>query len=120
MVTDYRIISEDNKVVVYSDGVCAGEIVFPTAVRETIKIEEGILVLLEQQWTNPTKSFQSLLLASFSGEVLWYAELPNAGGADSYVDVRMYGTEISAYSFSGYICTIDRNTGKIVARKFVK
>ncbi len=54
-----------------------------------------------------------------TGEVVWVAEMPERTG-DAYVDARLEGGSLTAWSWSCYRVVIELATGKITERVFTK
>jgi hypothetical protein len=65
------------------------------------------------------KTEGNLACVTLTGEVKWWAELPDTG-RDSYVSIGLSGNSVVAQSRHGYRCDIDPHTGRIVSRTFTK
>lgn len=78
------------------------------------------IVLLDYNAGPGIKQFRNLLAYNVDNTVRWEAELPQTSYVDRYTDAEIIHGELSAYAFSGFSCTIDLDTGRIVERLFVK
>lgn len=79
---------------------------------------EDCIVLLNY-WGNGSR-FQNLLRINSVGSIVWRAILPSDVGADAYVTAKWQSEELLAWSWSGFMATIDISTGKIITQKFTK
>jgi hypothetical protein len=79
---------------------------------------EDCIVLLNY-WENGNR-FQNLLRINSTGSVVWRAMLPSDVGVDSYVRTKWQSGDLLAWSWSGFMVTIDISTGNIITQKFTK
>ena len=79
----------------------------------------GRLVL--RDWSGQSEPYRhNLTLIDSDGEVVWVAELPKLAPPDFFVDVRVDGENIQANTWSCYLVTIERSTGRILDKIFTK
>ena len=98
-------------------------------VKEAVRIDgSNDAVVLSQQHSCPYRS--NLVRCGSTGEVVWRAEYPRDDFGtkvgegelpDNYVRVTLYdGYKLVAWSFSGYLCHLDVESGKLLGQQFVK
>ena len=80
--------------------------------------EDDCIVLLEY-WTNGNR-FNNLLRINSNGSIIWMSELPSDTGVDAYVKANWQSGNLVAWSWSGFMVTIDHRTGKILTKEFKK
>jgi hypothetical protein len=79
----------------------------------------GKLVLYDWISYEGFRSPQNLELHESSGNIIWAAKPPD-DSADCFVRVRLDGDTIVANSFSAWMVTLDKQTGKILTKVFTK
>jgi hypothetical protein len=80
--------------------------------------EEKCVILLDPD-SSSLQRFENLFCIASDGYVVWTAPLPDTHH-DAFVAVRVSERGFIATSYSGYLLTLDRSTGCIIERKFVK
>ncbi len=78
------------------------------------------IVLMEFFEKKSAKRFHNLVAYDFDNNLIWEAELPTDSDADCYTDAEVEDDTLSAFSFSGYRCMIDVETGRILSSSFTK
>ena len=63
--------------------------------------------------------FRNLVRISAGGAVIWRAELPGRTD-DAYVAVRFDGIQLQANTWSGYLVTLDIDSGRVLEATFTK
>lgn len=85
--------------------------------------QTGAIVIVQfDQDCGLDRSFNNVIGLDLFGHKLWTAELP-AGtlvSSDVYVSPAHLRRPVQFVSFSSYICTLDRRTGKILSTEFTK
>ena len=76
-------------------------------------------LLLEDYWEGP-KVFANLSRVREDGTVVWRAAPPLPTSSDSWTQARVEGTEVTAYSWSGFLVRLDLESGQEISREFVK
>jgi hypothetical protein len=79
----------------------------------------GWLVLLHHQSVRG-KRFRNLLYVDSNGLELWRAHLPKDTVPDSFVDVKVEGDSIVAWTWSSYRMVLDAHTGETVRVELTK
>jgi hypothetical protein len=64
-------------------------------------------------------AFANLICLGRDGKRLWQADLPERGRADVYYRISSR-RPLVVNSFSSYKCEIDRATGRIIGKEFMK
>jgi len=64
-------------------------------------------------------AFNNLFAVAARGERVWVAELPESG-TDEYVGIPSRDHPLVASSWSGFRCTLDMATGRILRKVFTK
>jgi hypothetical protein len=80
----------------------------------------NVVALMAFHENTSTKRFENLVAYNVAGQMVWQAELPAGSGADAYTAAEVREDTISAFSFSGYRCTLDSVSGRIVSTLFAK
>ena len=95
---------------------------------EAISGTDDCLVILEFDYAQPPR-FQNLIRCRSTGSIVWRAPLPvesetasgyNGVVGDSYVNLHVLEGEIFATTWSGWRLKLDRESGSILSREFVK
>lgn len=76
-------------------------------------------VVLLNYWERGNR-FQNLLRVTSAGAIVWRARLPSDVGVDAYVRVKWQSGQLLAWSWSGFMSTIDLSTGNIISQEFTK
>jgi hypothetical protein len=63
--------------------------------------------------------FQNLVRISADGSVIWRAQMPTNSSGEAYVQMRVEGEDLVAWSFTGLMVHLDPETGRIRSREFV-
>ena len=103
-------------------------VIMPWPVLDAVEQDDRVFVLFDPDayLLDPTykvmrregaPAVRNLIALAKSGGKLWEAELPES--ADYYYRLTS-GSTLVAYSFSSYMCEIDRNTGAIRNKAFLK
>ena len=79
--------------------------------------DDRVFVLFEPN--SGSGAFANVICVGMDGSRLWVAELPE-GGREDYYYLISTKRPLVVNSFSSYKCEIDRATGKIVSKEFVK
>ena len=89
-----------------------------TQVEKTIQLTLGTIVL------ESPKGFPrgecNLYYVQLDGEILWYAEKPDAQTLYMRVRLNEDGKTISTYTLSGHACDLDLETGKILSQTTIQ
>ena len=88
----------------------------PSMVLEIPDLEDCIVLL--KYWENGNR-FNNLLRINSAGEVVWRAALPATRGVDAYVEASWQSDQLVGWTWSGFMETIDLDTGKILSGTFV-
>ncbi|MCE5323738.1 hypothetical protein LLG46_10550 [bacterium] len=94
----------------------------PFPIKDAFVVGKTIIVLFKQDAADLGKSFQNLIALDSNGSQLWIAALPEVqinGIADAYLQI-VSREPLIVYTWSGYDCTIDIATGKILKQQFTK
>jgi hypothetical protein len=100
---------------VYTRGLYKG---IPIAKAAVLEGEMRCLVLLDPHNRPEQRRFQNLFCISCNGETIWTAPLPETH--DAYAYFRLSGERIMANSYSGFLVTLETNTGRVVDQVFTK
>lgn len=93
----------------------------PRRVHQTVGLPDGSGKLVVFDWSPYTDArLENLVLVDAAGFFVWAAQLPDGTFPDCFVGVRVYGGTLSANTWSGYVVTLDPQTGRILAQHFVK
>jgi hypothetical protein len=90
-----------------------------TVVSVTETPEKVDCIVLLEYWANGNR-FKNLLRIDPNGSIIWEAELPSGTGVDAYVKAEWRSAQLTAWSWSGFMVTIDHEKGSILNKKFVK
>lgn len=96
------------------------DLTFP--IKDAFVVGETIIVLFKQDAADLEKPFQNLIALDSNGSQMWIAALPEVqieGIADAYLQI-VSREPLIVYTWSGYNCTIDIKTGKILKQQFTK
>ena len=88
-----------------------------TPLHQNIDLPDGSGRLIVFDWSVPAARprYHNLIRLNAAGAVVWTAELPSNTTPDCVVSVRMDGCVIRANTWSGWLVTLDGQTGKIFA-----
>jgi hypothetical protein len=89
-------------------------------VKKAAILEDGAkcLVLLDPFSCLDQGAFKNLFCVDREGHTVWIAPLPETH--DRFGDFHFRGEKIVAYSVSGYLVTLEWDTGRVVDQVFVK
>jgi hypothetical protein len=105
----------DENGLIYRGGVYKG---IPIETAAVLKRGMKCLVLLDPFSCLDKGRFQNLFCISGDGEIIWHAPLPETH--DRYVQFRLCDERIVANSLSGFLVTLEANTGRVVDQVFTK
>ncbi len=90
-------------------------------VRQTIELpdDKRKLVLFDSS-AHLGGRLENLVLLDPAGMFVWAAELPEGTSPDCFVGARIDAGTLLANTWSGYLVTLDPQTGRILAQRFVK
>jgi len=106
----------NNKRVLWEDG----HLDLNLPVLEAIRLDERILVIYDYMAYRRGNAARNLVAYNTNGERLWAAEaVGQCAETDAYVDF-MSEKPLIVWNYSCCRCTIDPNTGKLLASEFTK
>jgi hypothetical protein len=91
----------------------------PHPVRDARRIADRIVVIYDYMSGPKHEAFHNVEAFDDAGQKLWTAENPGAGAADAYVEFTSEDPLIIG-NFTGFQCTIDPRTGKLLHAEFTK
>lgn len=91
-----------------------GSLEFAIPPGAAIKLGEKLVVIHDYRIYPNNGPARNLVAYSLSGRELWVAEHPSRSEVDAYVDF-VSGVPLRAWNYAGYLCTLDPETGRIIA-----
>jgi hypothetical protein len=91
----------------------------PFPVADARRIGDRIVVIYDYRSGPQHSAFHNVEAFDDAGRKLWTAENPGTGAADAYVEI-MSEDPLIIWNFTGFRCTIDPGTGKLLESQFAK
>jgi hypothetical protein len=88
-------------------------------IQDARELGSRVIVLFRPESSRGVGQFQNLVAYDDEGRKLWAAEIPTNLGMDAYYQL-LPGPELIADSYSSFRCTLDPETGVLVAKSFHK
>ena len=90
-------------------------------VKEAVALEgTDDCIVLYPYMSSQQRVFGNLVRCRCDGSVVWRAELPETSTLDAYVAVQLGNEGLTANTWSGWLVTLDSNTGRILSTRFTK
>jgi hypothetical protein len=87
-------------------------------VSKTLPCSDGHIVLLDYYQASQSKVWANLRRINSSGQVVWAASPPNS--SDIFTNVEYRDGRLVAWTWGGFMISIDQETGKPIEALFTK
>jgi outer membrane protein assembly factor BamB len=91
---------------------------YPVLTVFPIPESDDCIVLLD--FNNNTSRLKNVVRCKPDGTIAWRCQLPNSSGFDAYTSVAWTNQVIEAYSWSGFVVSLNIDNGNIMSSMFVK
>jgi hypothetical protein len=90
-------------------------------VKQAFQLDASRIVVLydPDASTGAEGQFRNLVAITVTGDEVWTGELPTNQNGDVYTKISST-TPLEAFSWTSFRCEIDKTTGKLIRKEFVK
>ena len=98
----------------------SGGVLLAYPITTAVQVGDLVLVLYDPGASKQKFGvFENVVGLSLDGHTRWEAQLPSSTTGDRYVELAV-GDQIVAYSWSGFRCVLDADSGRIVSAEFLR
>ncbi|MGF6907907.1 hypothetical protein [Fusobacterium sp. PH5-44] len=100
------------------------KIIFKRNIKEIILDKDRVYVLVEIPWIKVDEEteddYSNVYCYTEDGKILWQIEKREKPAKTFFIMIRIINNELRATDFIGIACILNKDTGKIMRREFMK